>query len=65
MSDHWEFFPCQMEESQAVILFDAGIAESINALPGTTLAKLRLRLRKPDDSGLPRNVSSISNRRSG
>lgn len=56
MSDHWEFFLCQMGESQASIFFDAGIADEINELPCDMLVKVRVRVKEPNDNGMPTNA---------
>ena len=36
MSDHWEFFPCQMGDDVAFIFYDHGIRDSIDAFPSST-----------------------------
>jgi len=52
MSDHWEFYPCRMGESTAVISYDHGIGDTIDDLAIDTVLKVRIRFAHPDD-GLP------------
>jgi hypothetical protein len=52
MSDHWEFFPCNMDGRDAFIFVDVGIAEAIHEAP-STLIRVRLTFRSVHPTGLP------------
>jgi hypothetical protein len=53
MSDHWIFFPCQMGEHSAFILFDYGISKDFNILAPSHLLKVRIAFKQPRADGLP------------
>lgn len=53
MSDHWEFFPCQMGEDRASIFYDHGIYEEIDDLPLSSLFKVRVAFKVPRVDGMP------------
>ena len=53
MSDHWEFFPCQMGDHRAFIFYDHGIRESIDSIEISTAVRFRLTYKAPRDNGLP------------
>lgn len=53
MSDHWEFFPCQMGESTAFIFYDHGLASEIDELDLGKLLKIRVQIKNPREDGLP------------
>jgi regulator of RNase E activity RraB len=55
MSDHWEFYPCRMDEHPAYIFYDHGIRESINDLDLPHLRKIRALFKHPTGNGLPTN----------
>ena len=55
MSDHWEFYPCEMGEHRAFIFYDHGIRTAIDTYPHATLIKVRLAIREPTPQGLPTN----------
>jgi hypothetical protein len=52
MSEHWEFFPCQMGDDRAFVFVDVRGEEALAQAP-TRLVKLRLRYQRPRDNGLP------------
>ena len=52
MSDQWIFFPCQIGEHRASILFDHGIRDSIDEAPRLFL-KVRAAFKSPRPDGLP------------
>lgn len=52
MSDHWEFFPCTLNDERAFIFVDVGIAEAIDQAP-PTLVKVRLVYQNVHENGLP------------
>ncbi len=52
MSDHWEFYPCQIGEATAFISYDHGIGETLDDIEIETLLKIRIRFLAPDE-GLP------------
>ena len=53
MSDHWEFYPCEMGEHQAFIFYDHGIREQIDGLQHPDSLKIRVRFQIQSDNGLP------------
>jgi hypothetical protein len=53
MSDEWIFFPCQMGDHRAVIFYDHGIRDSINAVAPPYLLKVRVPLKQPGPDGMP------------
>ena len=53
MSDHWEFFPCQMGDDVAFIFYDHGIRDSIDAFPSSTRIRIELSYKAPAANGLP------------
>ncbi len=53
MSDHWEFFPCQMGENRAFIFYDHGIRNRINQLDLPVSARISVPFRSPREDGLP------------
>ena len=55
MSEQWEFYPCQMDDHQAFILYDHGIRDEINGLTHVNALKVRLMFQDPTDEGLPTN----------
>lgn len=55
MSDHWEFFLCQMGEQTAFISYDHGIRKDIDKLQRPTLLKVRIAFRSPGPDGLSGN----------
>ena len=67
MSDHWEFFPCQMGENIAFIFYDHGIRDTIDAFEATQQVRFDLTYKSPSDNGLPTDaefevVSGIEDR---
>lgn len=54
MSDHWEYFPCEMGEHTAFVFYDHGIRSKISDLDLPVLARIIAPLRNPRDDGLPR-----------
>ena len=55
MSEHWEFYPCQMDEHQAFIFYDHGIRDEINGLSLANALKIRVLFHSPTEAGLPTN----------
>jgi hypothetical protein len=55
MSDHWNFFPCQMGEHRASIFYDHGIRDSIDAIAPPQLLKMRVAFKQPRPDGMPGN----------
>ena len=53
MSDHWEFFPCQMGENKAFIFYDHGIKDRINEMDLPVSARISVPFRAPREDGLP------------
>ena len=53
MSDHWELFPCQIGEHQAIIAYDHGLREEIDGIAPTSLLKVKATVADPDEAGLP------------
>lgn len=53
MSEHWEFFPCQMGEHIAFIFYDHGIRETIDSFEENQQVRFDLTYRSPSDNGLP------------
>lgn len=53
MSDHWEFFPCQMGDNIAFIFFDHGIRETIDSFKQDQQVRFDLTYKAPSDKGLP------------
>ena len=53
MSDHWEFFPCQMGEDVAFVFYDHGIRETINSFKQDQQVRFDLTYKSPNDKGLP------------
>ncbi len=53
MSDHWEFFPCQMGEHKASVFYNHSIRDRINELDLSVCARISVPLRDPRDDGLP------------
>lgn len=53
MSDHWEVFPCQIGEHQAFVAYDHGLSETIDGLGPTSLLKIKVSVKSPDENGLP------------
>ncbi len=58
MSDHWEFFPCQLGADKAFICYDHGISERLDDLNLPYCARLSVPFLSPDASGLPGNDES-------
>src|SRR5262245_36261904 len=56
MSDHWEFFPCQMGKATAFVFYDHGISAEIDELSLQTFVKLKIPFMSPDERGLPTNA---------
>ena len=55
MSEHWEFYPCQMGNHQAFIFYDHGIRDEIDGLALANALKIRVLFHRPTDAGLPTN----------
>lgn len=53
MSDHWEFFPCQLGEHKAFIFYNHGIREQINELDLPVCAEFCIDFKEPRGDGLP------------
>ncbi|MEL7296260.1 MAG: DUF695 domain-containing protein [Pseudomonadota bacterium] len=53
MSDHWEFFSCQMGENVAFIFYDHGIRETIDSFNHNQQVRFDLTYKSPNDKGLP------------
>lgn len=52
MSDDWKFYPCSMGDHVGSILFDDGIAESLDDLPAQLL-RVRIAFKQPREDGMP------------
>ena len=53
MSDHWELFPCQIGEHQAIIAYDHGLRTEIDGIAPTSLLKIKATVAEPDAAGMP------------
>ena len=53
MSDHWEFFSCQMGENLAFIFYDHGISKTIDSFNQDQQIRFDLEYKSPSDNGLP------------
>ncbi len=53
MSDHWELFPCQIGEHQAIIAYDRGLRTEIDGIAPTSLLKIKASVAEPDAAGMP------------
>ncbi len=53
MTDHWEYYPCQVEDQTAFIFYDHGISETIDDLGIDTFLWLKVPLQTDNGSGLP------------
>lgn len=53
MSDHWEFYPCQMGEERAFISYDHGLRETIDKLALPNSFRIRAELLSPTAEGMP------------
>ncbi|MFP4475456.1 MAG: ribonuclease E inhibitor RraB [Desulfatibacillaceae bacterium] len=53
MTDHWEFFPCNINNQPATVVYDHGMAERINQLEIDTLVKIQVALKQPQEDGQP------------
>jgi hypothetical protein len=51
-SEDWRVYPCTMGDSPAMVAFNFGVHEGIEALPEVAL-RLRVRFQKPDAQGMP------------
>ena len=56
MSEHWEYFPCQMGENTAFIFYDHGIRESIRSIDIRQQVRFQLTYKAPAENGLPTDV---------
>lgn len=53
MSDNWIYYPCQMGDFRAYILFDHGIRDMIDEVAGTHHLWSRIAFKRPRTDGLP------------
>ena len=53
VSDHWEFFPCQMGAQLAFVFYDHGIRETIDSFEENQQVRFDLTYKSPNDNGLP------------
>ena len=58
MSEHWEYFPCQMGEGVGTVVYDHGLSETIDDLPINQSVRFDLRFKSPNDAGLPDEAES-------
>ena len=59
MSDHWELFPCQIGEHQAIIAYDHGLREEIDGIAPTSLLKIKASIGHPDENGMPTREEGV------
>ena len=52
MSDHWEFFPCQIDEHQASIFYNHGIREELKQSKIEQFLEIQVPLKFPDSAGI-------------
>ena len=52
MTDHWDFYFCEVDHRVASIFVDLGIVEEVPMSDHSTLAWLRLHMREPREDGL-------------
>ena len=53
MEEHWETYPCAMDEGQAFVLVNVGIGEILESSVPQTLLRTRLYFNEPNEAGLP------------
>lgn len=53
MTDHWEYYPCQIEDKTAFVFYDHGIGETIDDIGINTFLWLKLPLKTDKGGGLP------------
>ena len=56
MSDHWEFYPCQMGDDRAFIFYDHGIKDILDSLEYSHALRIRVLFDDPTDAGMPTNT---------
>lgn len=53
MSDHWEFYPTQIDDQTVFVFYDHGLAETIDTLALPNALKVRVEYDDPSDARLP------------
>lgn len=52
MTDHWEFFPCNLDDQVAVVFFDQGAADDLPFDDLPFVMRLRIEMKAPRQDGL-------------
>ncbi len=59
MSDHWEYYPCQIEDKTAFIFYDHGINDIIDNIEVNQFVWIKMNLKTDNGYGLPNDEEFI------
>jgi len=60
MSDHWEFYPCQMGDDTAFVFYDHGIRERIQSLSLPNTLRIRAAFDDGSDAGMATELDRLA-----